>query len=67
MAFQTQCPLGGLEHGWRIISKWKSGPHCEDLEHEDRHVRLDPERALRLVRFFFSHLVFFPYLSCFVC
>jgi hypothetical protein len=52
MAIQTQCLLGGLEHGWRIISKWKWGPHCEDLEHEDGQVRLDPDRALKLVRFF---------------
>jgi WD40 repeat protein len=54
MAFQTQGLLGGLEPGRRIISKWKSGRHCEDLEREDRQVRLDADRALRLVRFCFS-------------
>jgi hypothetical protein len=53
MALQTQGLLGGLESGRRIISKWKSGQHCEDLEREDKQVRLDPERALRSVRFFF--------------
>jgi WD40 repeat protein len=65
MAFQTQGLLGGLEPGRRIISKWKSGRHCEDLEREDRQVRLDAERSLRLVRFSFFLLSsnFLPLLS----
>jgi hypothetical protein len=57
MALQTQGLLGGLEAGRRIISKWKSGQYCEDLEREDQQVRLDAERALRLVRFFFFYFV----------
>ncbi len=59
MAFQTQCLLGGLEHGRRIISKWKSGQHCEDLEHEDRELRLDPERSLAAVRLKKNEINFF--------
>ena len=45
---ETQGRVGGLEPGRRILSKWKSGPHCEDLERQDREVRLDADRALEV-------------------
>ena len=57
MAFQTQGLLGGLESGRGVLNQWKSGQNREDLERQDREVRLDPERALRSVRFFFSFLI----------
>jgi hypothetical protein len=50
---ETQGQVGSLEPGRRILSKWKLVCSCEDLERQDREVRLDAERALRLVRFFF--------------
>ena len=42
---ETQGRVGGLEPGRRILSKWKLGQNCEDLERQDREVRLDAERA----------------------
>ena len=42
---ETQGRVGSLEPGRRILSKWKWGQICEDLERQDREVRLDPERA----------------------
>ena len=50
---ETQGHVGSLEPGRRILSKWKLGQNCEDLERQDRQVRLDVERSLTLVRFFF--------------
>ncbi len=46
---ETQGRVGGLEPGRRILSKWKLGQNCEDLEHQDREVRLDAERALEVL------------------
>ncbi len=45
---ETQGRVGGLEPGRRILSKWKLGQNCEDLERQDREVRLDAERALEV-------------------
>ena len=44
---ETQGHVGGLEPGRRILSKWKLGQNCEDLERQDREVRL--ERRLRIL------------------
>ena len=35
---ETQGLLGGLEPARRILSKWKWGQHCENLERQDREV-----------------------------
>jgi hypothetical protein len=45
---ETQGHVGSLEPGRGILSKWKLGPNCEDLERQDREVRLDVDRALRV-------------------
>jgi hypothetical protein len=42
---ETQGLFGGLEPARHILSKWKLGHNCEDLERQDRQVRLDAERA----------------------
>ena len=51
---ETQGLIGGLQPMRHKNSKRKRGPDTEDLERADGSVRNDPERALRLVRFFFS-------------
>ncbi len=51
---ETQGLFGSLEPKRSILSKWKFGQHCEDLEHQDREVR-DPEGALTVVRFFLDN------------
>jgi hypothetical protein len=45
---ETQGRVGGLEPGLgrRMLSKWKLGQNCKDLERQDREVRLDAERRL---------------------
>ncbi len=53
-----------LEPGRRIISKWKSGHDCEDLEHEDRKVRLDAEQALEVRDLCFLLLLVFKHVVC---
>ena len=47
---ETQGLLGDLEPARYILTKWKFGQKCEDLERQDREVRLDPEGAQVLAK-----------------
>ena len=57
---ETQGHVGGLQHMRHKNSKRKQGQHRQDLERADGSVRIHPERALRLVRFFFFVVQYLP-------